>query len=121
MVFKNKKIMQKTLKSICINEVWPQEIFLGSLSYFNQFSNWRIMLKQRPMLRFDGIYTCKMHYVRFGMAETSQYRPFHDVYTYKYLKFYQDGSMVSVYTIKTDIFELFMNQNNLFEIINEVK
>ena len=75
------------------------------------------------MLRFDGIYTCKMYYIRSGMAETTAYRPLHDVYTFKYIKFYPDGSMVSVYTTMPPIKfvpKFIQHQNNLFEIVNEM-
>lgn len=56
------------------------------------------MLKERPRIRFDGIYICKMHYVRFGLSDISEYRPTHDVYSYKYLRFFRNGTCVSVYT-----------------------
>ena len=75
------------------------------------------------MLRFDGIYTCKMYYIRSGMAETTAYRPLHDVYSFKYIKFYPDGSMVSVYTTMPPIKfvpKFIQHQNNLFEIVNEM-
>lgn len=59
------------------------------------------MIKERPRIRFDGIYFCKMHYVRYGTSEVSEYRPIHDVFTYKYLKFEPDGNIYSMYSIMT--------------------
>ena len=56
------------------------------------------MLKARPRVRFDGIYICKIHYVRFGESECSAYRPVYDVITYKYIKFCENGRAVSIYT-----------------------
>ena len=59
------------------------------------------MIKFRPRVRFDGVYTCKIHYVRYGISETSMYRPSFDVYSYKYVRFFRNGTMVSVYTTMT--------------------
>ena len=42
-----------------------------------------------------------MHYVRYGTSEVSEYRPIHDVFTYKYLKFEPDGNIYSMYSIMT--------------------
>lgn len=57
------------------------------------------MLQNRPRIRMDGVYICKFHYVRVGLSETSEYRPAHDVYSYKYIRFLPNGRLVSVYTV----------------------
>jgi hypothetical protein len=59
------------------------------------------MLKLRPYIRFDGFYVCKMMYRRSGLSETSMNHPTHEVISYKYIKFYADGSAVSIYTNST--------------------
>ena len=53
----------------------------------------------RPLVRFDGIYKCKMKYYRLGLSERSEYNPQFEVVYYKYLRFYRDGSTVSTYTV----------------------
>ena len=59
------------------------------------------MLKQRPFVRFDGVYVCKMMYRRFGLSDSSMNQPVHEVIYYKYLKFNKDSSAVSLYTSQT--------------------
>ena len=56
------------------------------------------MIKERPRIRFDGVYVNKMHYVRYGAQDEYGTRPSFDVISYKYLRFYRNGTMVSVYT-----------------------
>ena len=56
------------------------------------------MIRERPFLRFDGFYICKILYRRQGLSETSTTHPTHEVISYKYLRFYPDGSMMSLYT-----------------------
>ena len=55
-------------------------------------------MKERPFIRFDGVYVNKMHYVRYGLQDEYGLRPQFDVVTYKYLRFYRNGTMVSIYT-----------------------
>ena len=59
------------------------------------------MARERPRIRYDGVYVCKMHYVKYGWSEVSEYRPSFDVYSYKYLRFYPKGNCVAVYTTQT--------------------
>ena len=56
------------------------------------------MLKERPRVRTDGVYICKMHYVKFGYNEQSEYRPSFDVISYRYLIFNEDGNSMQIYT-----------------------
>ena len=37
--------------------------------------------------------------MRSGESETSEYRPAHKVFSYKYIKFCNNGKAVSIYTI----------------------
>mmetsp|Transcript_3346 Transcript_3346/g.5583 ORF Transcript_3346/g.5583 Transcript_3346/m.5583 type:complete len:145 (+) Transcript_3346:527-961(+) len=98
-VFKHKRMITATMKHICMHELWkPSLCYMSSKLYLEQFKNWRDMIKRRSYLRFDGLYACKMHYVRFGLSEDSEYRPCHDVITYKYLRFFEDGTYMQVYT-----------------------
>jgi len=56
------------------------------------------MLKNRPLLRFDGFYICKMMYRRQGLNVNSLNYPVHEVIWYRYIRFKEDGSAVSLYT-----------------------
>ena len=80
------------------------------------------MLKFRPKLRFDGLYICKFHYVRYGLSYGLDIgsRPSFDVFYYKYLKFYDDGSMVFVYTSMPPakfVPKFLAHQDNLFALM----
>ena len=60
------------------------------------------MIKDRPRVRFDGVYVLKQHYVRQGEDHESEFhRPVYDVFSYKYLRFYPDGTLLQVYSTKT--------------------
>ena len=98
---------------------------MGSKNYFEKFDNWRDMLKFRPKLRFDGLYICKFHYVRYGLSYGMDVgaRPSFDVFYYKYLKFYEDGSMVFVYTSQPPakfVPKFITHQDNLFALMESV-
>ena len=56
------------------------------------------MIKQRPLLRFDGFYICKMMYRRQGLNINSLNAPVHEVVWYRYIRFRADRSAVSLYT-----------------------
>ena len=90
--------MQKILQEVCQRDLWPRYIAQSSKSFLSNYINWRNMIKFRPRIRFDGVYISKMHYVRYGMHDETGRRPSFDVITYKYLRFYRNGTMVSVYT-----------------------
>ena len=57
------------------------------------------MLKMRPLLRFDGIYKCKMKYYRLGVSATSEYNPSIEVIYYRYIRFFRNGQTLSLYTV----------------------
>lgn len=87
------------MRYICEREIWNPTLYLPSRDLFtNKFRNWRDMIKRRALIRFDGLYVCKFHYVRFGQSDDSEYRPCHDVFSYKYLRFFEDGTVMWVYT-----------------------
>jgi F-box protein 9 len=56
------------------------------------------MMKARPLLRFDGFYICKLLYKRQGLSDRSWNHPVFEVISYKYLRFFPDGKMLSLYT-----------------------
>ena len=59
------------------------------------------MLKLRPMIRYDGVYRCKMRYIRDGLKWDSEYNPIHEVISYKYVRFLRSGQTISIYTSDT--------------------
>ena len=68
--------------------IWDRSgIYKASLKFLKKFGNWRTMLKDRPMLRFDGFYICKMMYRRSGLNVNSLNYPVHEVVWYKYIRF----------------------------------
>lgn len=57
------------------------------------------MLKMRPLVRYDGIYRCKMKYLKDGLSWTSEYNPIHEVISYKYVRFMRSGQTLSIQTV----------------------
>ncbi|KAK3330105.1 hypothetical protein B0H66DRAFT_45964 [Apodospora peruviana] len=64
-------------------------------------SSWQRMFRVRPRIRFNGCYIATVNYIRPGQAATSQYtwaNPVHIVTYYRYLRFFRDGSVLSLLT-----------------------
>lgn len=64
-------------------------------------SSWRQMFRTRPRIRFNGCYISTVNYTRPGA--TSSYtltwgNPVHVVTYYRYLRFFRDGSAISLLT-----------------------
>ncbi|KAG0637625.1 hypothetical protein HOY80DRAFT_971873 [Tuber brumale] len=57
--------------------------------------NWRKMFMIRPRVRFNGIYISTCNYVRAG-ASQSWNTPVHIVTYYRYLRFYPNGTVLSL-------------------------
>lgn len=64
------------------------------------YPTWKKMFRNRPRVRFDGCYISTVNYVRSGQASTNQLTwggsPIHIVTYYRYLRFFRDGSLVSL-------------------------
>ena len=56
------------------------------------------MLKKRPLIRFDGVYLCKMKYLKTGQSEWYEYNPIHEVISYRYIRLTRDGHAFCLYT-----------------------
>lgn len=97
-ILKNKKFMSSIYQSICTDELFKPHVYPGTQAYLSTFGNWRSMIKLRPRIRCDGVYICKIIYVRYGLSDTSEYRPCHEVTFYKYMRFFQNGKLISAYT-----------------------
>jgi F-box protein 9 len=64
-------------------------------------SSWQRMFRLRPRLRFGGCYISTVNYMRSGQASanaTTWHSPVHIVTYYRYLRFYRDGTVVSLLT-----------------------
>ncbi|KFA76455.1 hypothetical protein S40288_06496 [Stachybotrys chartarum IBT 40288] len=66
------------------------------------YPTWRTMFRSRPRIRFNGCYISTVNYVRSGQASTNQATwggaPIHIVTYYRYLRFFRDGTAISLLT-----------------------
>lgn len=74
-----------------------------TLSLFRDIysSSWQRMFRLRPRVRFGGCYISTVNYMRSGQASahaTTWHSPVHIVTYYRYLRFYRDGTVVSLLT-----------------------
>ncbi len=64
-------------------------------------SSWQRMFRLRPRIRFNGCYISTVNYIRAGQASPSQITwntPVHIVTFYRYLRFFRDGTVISLQT-----------------------
>lgn len=64
-------------------------------------ASWQKMFRLRPRIRFNGCYISTVNYIRPGQASPSQITwnsPVHIVTYYRYLRFYHDGTVISLLT-----------------------
>ncbi|KAI1500285.1 hypothetical protein F5X99DRAFT_387068 [Biscogniauxia marginata] len=64
-------------------------------------SSWQRMFRRRPRVRFNGCYISTVNYIRAGQHGGNQStwgNPIHIVTYYRYLRFFRDGSAVSLLT-----------------------
>lgn len=64
-------------------------------------SSWQQMFRLRPRIRFNGCYISTINYVRPGQASANQVSwnsPVHIVTYFRYLRFFRDGTVVSLQT-----------------------
>lgn len=65
------------------------------------YPTWKAMFRSRPRIRFNGCYISTVNYVRSGQASTYQNTwgsPILIVTYYRYLRFFRDGSCISLLT-----------------------
>ncbi|KAF4987786.1 hypothetical protein FDECE_15301, partial [Fusarium decemcellulare] len=65
------------------------------------YPTWKALFRSRPRIRFNGCYISTVNYVRTGQASTNQITwgsPIHIVTYYRYLRFFRDGSLISLLT-----------------------
>ncbi|OHE92711.1 F-box domain-containing protein [Colletotrichum orchidophilum] len=64
-------------------------------------SSWQNMFRHRPRIRFNGCYISTVNYIRSGQANANQITwnsPVHIVTYYRYLRFFRDGTAISLLT-----------------------
>lgn len=48
-----------------------------------------------PRLHFNGVYVCRHKYVKMGdKGFTNSITPMHVIYYYRYIRFFEDGSLL---------------------------
>lgn len=65
------------------------------------YPSWQRMFRQRPRVRFNGCYISTVNYIRTGLASSNHITwnsPVHIVTYYRYLRFFRDGTAVSLLT-----------------------
>ncbi|KPM45962.1 hypothetical protein AK830_g677 [Neonectria ditissima] len=65
------------------------------------YPSWKALFYARPRIRFNGCYISTVNYVRTGQASTNQTTwgsPIHIVTYYRYLRFFRDGTLISLLT-----------------------
>lgn len=65
------------------------------------YPSWKAQFRSRPRIRFNGCYISTVNYVRTGQASTNQTTwnsPIHIVTYYRYLRFFRDGTLISLLT-----------------------
>jgi F-box protein 9 len=65
-------------------------------------SSWQRMFRSRPRIRFNGCYISTVNYIRAGQSAVHQIswtsNPVHIVTYYRYLRFFRDGTLISLLT-----------------------
>ncbi|KAK7397719.1 hypothetical protein QQX98_012917 [Neonectria punicea] len=65
------------------------------------YPSWKALFYARPRIRFNGCYISTVNYIRTGQASTNQTTwgsPIHIVTYYRYLRFFRDGTLISLLT-----------------------
>lgn len=66
------------------------------------YTSWREMFLERPRVRFDGVYISKTTYIRQGEQSLDGfYRAWHQVEYYRYIRFFPDGHVMMLTTLKS--------------------
>ena len=86
-------------------DINPNALIAPSLDPFealtSTYPDYRTMFRLRPRIRFNGCYISTVNYIRPGGSTPSQVSwntPVHIVTYYRYLRFFRDGSCVSLQT-----------------------
>ncbi|KAI9024030.1 hypothetical protein DFJ74DRAFT_60903 [Hyaloraphidium curvatum] len=61
-------------------------------------NDWKVMFLKRPRVRHDGLYISRCHYWRPGQTDFGLTSPYLLVTYFRYLRFYRDGTAISLCT-----------------------
>lgn len=80
-----------------------QEGAANTLAFYRSLYSlsWQRMFRLRPRIRFNGCYISTVNYIRAGQASADQVTwnsPVHIVTFYRYLRFFRDGTAISLLT-----------------------
>ncbi|KAK4105365.1 hypothetical protein N658DRAFT_482874 [Parathielavia hyrcaniae] len=80
-----------------------QESTATTLMFYNSLysCSWQRMFRLRPRIRFNGCYISTVNYIRAGQANVNSVTaglPVHIVTYYRYLRFFRDGTVISLLT-----------------------
>ncbi|KAI1003459.1 hypothetical protein K3495_g4747 [Podosphaera aphanis] len=93
-----------TVQSSLNNPSWagcPRRDSITMILHRAYSSSWYQMFRLRPRIRFGGCYISTVNYIRPGEATPSQVSwnsPVHMVTYYRYLRFFRDGTVISLLT-----------------------
>lgn len=79
----------------------PKEEITNTLFRSAYSSSWHQMFRTRPRIRFNGCYISTVNYMRPGQASISSvtwHSPVHIVTYFRYLRFFRDGTVISLLT-----------------------
>lgn len=82
-------------------EEQPSPIFLPPLLVPTLYPTYRALFQRRPRIRFTGCYISTVNYSRPGQSSptsVSWNSPIHIVTYYRYLRFFRDGTCISLLT-----------------------
>lgn len=91
------EVSQKKSSTASWNSPLSAEMLLNEV----YSASWHRMFRQRPRVRFNGCYISTVNYIRPGQASVSQvtwHAPVHIVTYYRYLRFFRDGTVISLLT-----------------------
>ncbi|PHH75513.1 hypothetical protein CDD80_2310 [Ophiocordyceps camponoti-rufipedis] len=85
------------------NEVHPGDPLASAALIPSVYTSWSDMFRRRPRIRFNGCYISTVNYIRPGHhaaapAAWAGSSPVHIVTYYRYLRFFRDGSAISLLT-----------------------
>ena len=95
-----REIIWQAVDEVSDNESQHSPSFVTELS-FPKDTMWRDIFHNHPRIRFTGIYISTVNYTRPGGASatsTSWSNPVHIVTYYRYLRFFRDGTCISLLT-----------------------
>ena len=96
-----RELIERTLDSSPRRYKSTEESFPDS-----QHQDWREVFHSHPRIRFTGVYISTVNYTRPGGASASQATwnsPVHIVTYYRYLRFFRDGTVISLLTTNEPI------------------